>query len=67
VIGPAWRPLARLAGLATTTEWSNDAVAPTTVTDAQELSREIEREVRDGLELRQKVVALVDPRELVRR
>jgi transglutaminase-like putative cysteine protease len=67
VVGPAWRPLARLAGLATTSEWSNEGVAPQTVTDAQELSREVDREVRDGLELRQKVVALVDPRELVKR
>jgi transglutaminase-like putative cysteine protease len=67
VVGPAWRPLARLARLATATEWSDEAVAPATVSDAQELSREVDREVREGLELRQKVVALLDPRELVRR
>jgi transglutaminase-like putative cysteine protease len=67
VVGPAWRPLARLARLATVTEWSDDAVAPTTVADAQELSREVDREVREGLELRQKLLALVDPRELTRR
>ncbi|MBV9952451.1 MAG: transglutaminase domain-containing protein [Acidimicrobiia bacterium] len=67
VVGPAWRPLARLAGLATATEWSDEAVAPATVGDAQELSREVDREVREGLELRQKLVALIDPRELLRR
>jgi transglutaminase-like putative cysteine protease len=66
VVGPAWRPLARLAGLATATEWSDQTVARETVTGAQELSREVDREVRESLELRQKLVALVDPRELVK-
>ena len=47
VIGPASRPLHRLAGLATASEWSDQAVDPERVDDARTLSREIDHEIRE--------------------
>jgi transglutaminase-like putative cysteine protease len=66
VIGPASRPFSRLAGLATATEWSGRSVGTDVATDAQDLSREVDREVRESLEPRQRLLALIDPRRLLR-
>jgi hypothetical protein len=66
VIGPASRPLHQLAGLATASEWSDQAVAPERVDDARTLSREVDHEIRESLEPRQRLLAWFDPRPLFR-
>jgi transglutaminase-like putative cysteine protease len=67
IIGPASEPFARLARLATASEWSGEQADPSTAEDAQALSREVDEEVRGWLEPRQRVLGWFDPRPLLRR
>jgi hypothetical protein len=67
VIGPVARPLARLAGMATASEWSDRTVPAGTVRDARALSEEIDSEIRQSRELKERVLSWIDPRPLLQR